>query len=334
MRRIAITLAAALAAAAPATASPRRHAPPRATLPEKTLPGRGDFMFGLAAGPSWSQEFAIAGRLASMAASGQEGGPHGEVGFRVAPLVEESATQALTDLMTSPTTDLAILPLPVMEAAAKAHPLARSRLGYVAPLYLETVHLVARAGVANPSDLAGKKVALGEAGSVGALLFKALGVAVEPVDTMDGAALDAVRKGQVDAAVVTSGGPVPGLSSIPADAGLHLVPIAYSQALEDGFVPARVAAADAPGLQGEGGTPTVAVQAVLAAYLHPARGERGQTLGSLVSGMLDHLGQAGDDPAGARLRYVNWAASLPGWTRLPAAQRWLDARERASSAKP
>ena len=327
---IAIT---ALAMPGPTQARPKLpHIVVHSVMREKAAPGLGDYMYGLASGPSWSTEFAVAGRLAALAALGQEGGPNGETGPRLAPLVEESGGNALTDLLTSPTTDLAIVPLPVMDAAARANPLLKSRVGYVAPLYLETVHVVAKAGVPSVEALRGKRVALGDPNGVGASMFNALGIPIQSVTMTPTGAVDALRSGAVDAAVLVSGDPVPALSGIPADAGLHLVPVSYVPALDAGFLPTKLSKADSPTLIDSDAVPAVAVQAVLAAYLRAPRTERAQSLGALVWALLDHIGTPGVTSAGDRLKDVNWAATLPGWTRLPTAQAWLDARAKAASA--
>ncbi len=100
----------------------------------KPVPARGDFLYGIASGPADSLEYAVAGRLASLAALGQEGGPHGEPGPRLTPLVEPSGRAALDDLLTQPSTDLAIVPAPLLDRAGARDPSLRKRVSYVAPL--------------------------------------------------------------------------------------------------------------------------------------------------------------------------------------------------------
>ncbi len=331
LTRPAVTFAAcafALTMVGPCSAASRRGPLTirKVNLAEKTLPGRGDFLFGVAAGPSWSTEFAVAARLSALAALDQEGGPHGETGPRLTPLIGGAGGTVLTDMLTSPTTDLGIVPAPVLEAAARARPGLRERIGYVAPLYLETVHVVARREFASVEALRGRRVAVGEADGVGATLLRSLGVSVDASDLTGAEALDAVRSGSVDGVILVSGDPVQVLSSLPPDAALHVLPVTYDQALGPDFLPARLTHADYPSLVAEGGADVVAVQAVLAAYLRYPKGERAQTLGSLVISVLNHAGSRETSVAGDKLRDANWAATLPGWTRLPSVQSWLNAR--------
>ena len=145
-------------------------------------------------------------------------------------------------------------------------------------------------------------------------------------------AVDAVRRGDVDAAVLVTGDPVDLLRSVPADAGLALVPVPFGPALDVGFAPARVLASDYPGLAPDGDVPAVAVQAVLAAYLTPGWSERSKARGALLAGLLDHLAAPGALAAERNLRQVNWAASVPGWHRLDAVTAWLARNRPAGTA--
>ena len=291
-----------------------------------------DFLYGLASGPAGSLEYAVAGRLAALAALGQEGGPHGEVGPRFVPLVEESGRQALADLLSQPNTDIAIVPAPLLERAARLDPTLRTHVGYIAPLYLETVHVLVRADVAVIGDLAGRRVAIDGADGVGATLLDDLGVAATRVLSIPDDPVKAVRDGTLDAVVVVGGDPSAPLATVTTDAGLKLLAVPYPAALERDFVPVTLQQSDLPGLVPPAGLATVAAPAVLAVYLRAPRSERAQTLWSLIAGVLTHADERGADSAGRALGDVNWAAELPGWRRLDPVARWLDAQRRAAAA--
>ncbi len=297
----------------------------------KPSPGSADFLYGLASGPAGSLEFAVAGRLAALAALGQEGGPHGEVGPRFVPLVEESGRQALADLLSQPSTDIAIVPAPVLERAARSDPTLRTHVGYIAPLYLETVHVLVRANVAGIGDLTGRRVAIDGADGVGAALLEGLGVAATPVLSIPDDPVKAVRDGTVDAVMVVGGDPTSSLTTVTTDAGLKLLAVPYSAALERDFVPVTLHQSDLPGLLPSTGLTTVATPAVLAVYLRAPRSERAQTLWSLVAGVLTHVDEHNADAASRALGDVNWAAELPGWRRLDPVARWLNVQRRAAT---
>ncbi len=295
------------------------------------MAGPADFLYGLASGPAGSLEFAVAGRLAALAALGQEGGPHGETGPRFVPLVEESGRQALADLLLQPSTDIAIVPAPLLERAALSNPTLKKHVGYIAPLYLETVHVLVRANVAAVGDLAGRRVAIDGIDGVGAALLEDLSIKVTPVLSIPGDPVDAVRDGAVDAVIVVGGDPTTVLTTVTADAGLKLLAVPYSVALERDFVPVTLRASDLPGLVPAEGLATVATPAVLAVYLRAPRSERAQTQWSLLAGVLTHVDEHGADAAGRALGDVNWAADLPGWHRLDPVAHWLDAQRRAAA---
>ena len=295
-------------------------------VPLKARPGLGNYVFGLASGPPWSMEFAFAGQLAALASMGQEGGPHGESGPRIAPLVTEAGSRTISDLLSNSTTDLAIVPLPALVRAARDRPGVKARIGYVAPLYLQEVHVVARADIDDLSKLRGRQVALGAAEGVGAMLFQDLGIPVNTVEIPPDAALSRLANGDIDAVVLVSGKPIPALAGIESSKDLHLVPIPYSERLQGDFLPTEFSRSDYPGLVRSDTSNSLAVQSVLAAYIWPSRTERAQLLATLVTSVLDHVADPNVNFGGRWTRDVNWAATLPGWKRLAAAQRWLEAR--------
>ena len=310
----------------PATAIILGSAHPSSALEAKLTPGRGDFLYAIASGPTGSLEFSIAGRLAALAAMGQEGGPHGESGPRLTPLVEPSARQALADLLTQPSTDLAILPVPLLERSARVDATLKRRVSYVAQLDLEPVLLLVRDDLQSVEDLTGHPVAVDGPDSVGTILLTDLGVSAKLVESLPADPVAALRTHDVDAVVIVGDGPVSGLATVPVGEGLKLLPISYSPTLEVEFVPSSVQHVNAPGLVAGQAIDTVAVQTVLAVYLRPPNGERARSLWSLVASALDHIGDRGTDSAGRALGDVNWAAQMSGWQRLPAMSKWLEAQ--------
>ncbi len=192
--------------------------------------------------------------------------------------------------------------------------------------------MLVRAGVATIGELNGRHVAVDGADGAGAALLSDLGVAADLVLTIPNDPAGAIRRGDVDAVVVTGGDPASGLGEVTGG-GVALLPVAYGPALERDFVPIRLARSDIPSLVPEAGLETVASLAVLVVYLRRPHSERGATLWSLVAGVLDHAGTPGADAAARALADVNWAADMPGWHRLPAVEAWIDARRRAAGSR-
>ena len=323
-RLLAGMLAAALCAGA---GSP--FAAPRATpltvhaerpIPLKHGPSRGDYDFGLLAGPVWSTEFAAAAALSALALSGQEGGPHGGAGPRLAPLPGDPEGSNIADILSSSSADLAMVSLPALGRALAARPGLRERLALVAPLYPAEVHVLARREIARLEDLRGRRVAVA-AKAGGQTLFDRLGIAAETVERAVPAGIDPNALG-VDAMVIVSGQPIAALAKLE---GWHLLPVPYAPALQDDFLPARITHATYPNLVDADEVVTVAVPLVLVAYRWPKRWERTQIFGTVVVGMIEAARGARPDGTVPKLADINWAATLPGWKKLEPVERWLAA---------
>ena len=127
------------------------------------------------------------------------------------------------------------------------------------------------------SELAGKKVSVGPQGSSSAAtataLFNALGITVEPQHLDASTAIERLKQGTIDAAVVVGGKPYPLVSAVPTNSGIHLLPVPFGASLEAVYLPTRIEQHDYTDLIQPGGeVPTVATGMVLLA----AKGERAQ----------------------------------------------------------
>src|SRR6185437_824453 len=89
---------------------------------------------------------------------------------------------------------------------------------YIAKLFNEEVHVLARPEIRDLSDLAGKPVNLGQFGSgtedMTREMFKALGVPVQEMNLTQIDALDRMRRGELAADVVIAGKPYPVFADI------------------------------------------------------------------------------------------------------------------------
>jgi hypothetical protein len=117
--------------------------------------------------------------------------------------------------------------------------------------------------------------------------------------------------------VIVGGRPYLLIGAVPANSGVHLLPIPFGAPLEAAYLPTRIEQRDYPNLIQPGGeVPTVATGMVLlAAKGDPRSAER---VAHFVS----------------KWREVNLAASLPGFSRTEAAAAWLNARTAETGTKP
>jgi len=310
----------------PANVYPRKESAPRK---EAGIPGN-EYTAGLVSGAPHSTEFAIAQEIATTLATGQETGPHGEVALRVMPMVGNGGVRNILDVLTLAGADMAIAPVVLLDRLPEARKRGDilGKLVYIAPLFAEEFHLLARSDIASLTDLAGKTVNLGEEGSAGAVLgremLNSLDVKISEVNLGLDAALDEMRKGQISATLVVSGKPVKLLTRYaPAD-GIHFLPLATSPALQQDYLPSTLGPWDYPNLIGIGErVNTIAIKSALFAYNWPTHSERFRLLELFVQTLFSRFSEFLGDAHHPKWREVNLGAPLPGWQRFRPAERWL-----------
>ncbi len=196
---------------------------------------------------------------------------------------------------------------------------------------------MARTEIGSLSELAGKKVSVGPQGSSSAAtataLFKALGITVEPQHLDASTAIERLKQGTIDAAVIVGGKPYPLVSAVPTNSGIHLLPIPFSAPLEATYLPTRIEQHDYPNLIQPGGkVPTVATGMVIAR--RKGRSSLGGAVAHFVEVLLPRFAELQTSDRHPKWREVNLAASLPGFSRTPAADTWLNERTVETGAKP
>jgi TRAP-type uncharacterized transport system substrate-binding protein len=288
---------------------------------------------GLVAGDPNRTEFAAADEISILIATGQETGPHGEVALRVAPMVGDGGLQNIRDVLTLAEADMSIVPVALLNRA----PVlglgdVRKQIVYIALLYVEEFHILAPLWIRNISDLAGKTVNLGVKNSAVAVLggeiFERLGLKVNVVNLDQSAAMSAMKTDEIAADMVLSGKPVGSLASYSlVEDGFHFIAIPYLPALEKEFLPATLTHDDYPNLILSESVPTIGARSVLIAYNWPKGSDRYRLLDFFVRTLFSRFPTLKAGPHHPKWEEVNLAATLPGWSRFPHAQRWLDQQE-------
>jgi uncharacterized protein len=207
------------------------------------------------------------------------------------------------------------------------------KIVYIAKLFNEEVHLVARANITSIEQLRGRKVNLDAKGSGTSYsmrdLFKTLGIDVEEVSMSQVEAFEKVRSGEIAATALIAGKPVRSMLKLTRNDGLHFVPIPYTAQLNTDYLPATLTHEDYPELvaSSENAVDTVAVGAVLIAYNWPkTNADRYRRVERFVDAFFPKIAEFQKPPRHPKWRDVNISASLPGWTRFQAAQEWLDSQ--------
>src|SRR5215813_8812529 len=215
-----------------------------------------------------------------------------------------------------------------------------NKIVYIAKLFNEEVHLIARPNITSIEQLRGLKVNLDAKGSGTSYsmrdLFKTFGIEIEEVSMSQLEALQKVRSGEIAATALIAGKPVSSLLKLSRSDGLHFVPIPYTRQLIGDYLPATLAQNDYPELIAPDETvDTIAVGAVLIAYNWPKTNvDRYRRVQRFVEAFFPRIADFQRAPHHPKWRDVNIAASLPGWTRFEAAQAWLDSRQQAAPRSP
>ena len=206
-----------------------------------------------------------------------------------------------------------------------------NKIVYIAKLFNEEVHLVARSNITSIEQLRGLKVNLDARGSGTSYsmrdLFKTLGIDVEEVSMSQLEAFEKVKSGEIAATALIAGKPVRSLLKLTRGDGLHFVPIPYTAQLNDDYLPATLTHDDYPELVAPGDTAvdTVAVGAVLIAYnWDKTKTDRYRRVERFVDAFFPKIAEFQKPPRHPKWREVNLSATLPGWNRFEAAQAWLD----------
>ena len=205
-----------------------------------------------------------------------------------------------------------------------------NKIVYIAKLFNEEVHLVARPNITSIEQLRGLKVNFDTKGSGTSYsmrdLFKTFGIEVEEVSMSQVEALEKVKSGEIAATALIAGKPVRSMSKLARMEGLHLVPIPYPSQLIGDYLPATLEHDDYPDLIRAGeAVDTVAVGAVLIAYNWPKTNiDRYRRVQRFVEAFFPKIAEFQKPPRHPKWREVNLAANLPGWPRFEVAETWLD----------
>ena len=258
--------------------------------------------------------------------------------LRVLPIVGRGVAQNVKDVMFLRGVDMGITQANVLKHYAKTGELGSDFMGqivYVAKLFNEEVHIVVRPDVTDIKQLKGKVVNLGVPGSGTAitarLLLDDLGINVQESHLADVDAIEKLKSGDIAAAVFMAGKPAPVMAWLKGS-GLKVLPIPYAKILEDAYYPATLTHDDYPDLIAEGqSVDTVSVCAVLVAFNWSGDNVRYRKVAKFVDAFFSKFDELQKPPRHPKWREVNFAATLEGWHRSPAAQAWINRAKQGTS---
>ena len=252
------------------------------------------------------------------------------VNLRVLPVLGRGSVQAVADILLLKGVDAGIVrkdTLAYLERKDFANNI-RNQFVYVTKMFNEEMHVLAPRTIRSMKDLDGKTVVvdLPDASTfvTSINVFDRLGIKPHLLYIEPRLALEMLSKGEIDAIVAVEGKPVQWLSQV-RDPNLHLVPVEYEKTLQEEYLPSQLSSADYPNLVSDTApVDTIAAEAVLASYNWPPASDRYRRLSLLVDSLFTRVAQLQRPPFHPKWKEVALKAPVAGWTRLQAAQEWID----------
>ncbi|MEA2740884.1 MAG: uncharacterized protein QOH05_4191 [Acetobacteraceae bacterium] len=276
---------------------------------------------GLIAGGPGSTDARIAADIAEVLDDGDR--------LRVLPMLGRGSVQNIADLIYLKGVDVALVHSDVLTETMQQGSIPREgSVQYIAKLFQEEIHVLARKDIASLGDLNGKVVSIGTAGSgtesTASTLFDIVHVKPNILRDSEMVALDRLRRGEIAAMVVIGGKPVPMLQAIEPGTGLHFLPIPLTAQLVDAYLPTGLDHQRYPNLVPPGpAIDTVAVGSVLVTLSTPSDSQRAKRVNRFVDALFERFDQFRQPGLHPKWQEVNLSAQIQGWTRYPEAQTRL-----------
>jgi TRAP-type uncharacterized transport system substrate-binding protein len=316
------------------TARSQPHGPrvkPEGTANPNPKEAMNAWTVGLAAGLLEGAPIRFASEMARVVDDGEN--------LHVLPIVTRGPTENVNSLLYLRGIDIAIINSDSLDEYKSVVPDIQRKVTYVLNLFPSELHIFVRPEIKSLDDLAGKKVNFNTLGTAaaysGPLIFSRLGVDVEKTFIPHQVALEQMRKGEggMEAVVFVTSKPVSAFVRGTFEPGFKFLPVPYNAKMMDYYLPTTLDPADYPNLIKPGErVDTIAVPTTLVAFNWSTTSNRYDRVARFVEHLfsrLDKLQGPGFDP---QWKSINLAATVPGLTRFPAAQAWLDSHARGSQA--
>jgi TRAP transporter TAXI family solute receptor len=249
--------------------------------------------------------------------------------LRVLPVAGGAAVQNLQDVLYLRNIDMALTTQEAMNylrGTGELGPHLERQLTYIAALFPNPLQILARGDAKTITDLSGKKVNFNNKGSATAQfvpkIFKTLGVNVQEFYMAQGDAMEKLRRGEIDATICSCPTPVPAFANVKPEWGLRFVSVPYEKSIQAAYLPASIRNEDYPTLVDKE-VETIAAITVLVSYNWPKDSVRYKRTEKFVNTFFSKFDEFYKPPRHPLWKVVNLGASIPGWTRFPAAEEWL-----------
>jgi TRAP transporter TAXI family solute receptor len=241
--------------------------------------------------------------------------------LRVIPMITYGATDNVKDLLYLKGVDVAFTNADVLEhfKTVDKIPNIEKRVNFISDMYIGHIHLLVRQDISSLKDLEGKKVSFhtpGAGASVSApILFRRLGIKVEPVYINNSIALEKMKTGEIVGLVNTGGKPQDLFTKFKNDHGFKFLSVPFDK-FEDLYVPSVFTSDDYPGYIKSGEkVEALGVSVVLAVYNWPKESDRFRRVQRFIDYYFDRFEGFQKPPYHPAWKSINLAAKVPGWTR-------------------
>ena len=251
--------------------------------------------------------------------------------LRVLPVIGKGGYQNVMDVLHLRGVDLCITQSNLMTYLKKTGemgPNIENRLAFITRLYNEEMHVLAGAGINSIQELNGKKVNFSDVGSgtqfSARLILELLGVKAIEINVGQADGYQMVKTGEIAATILIAGKPTGAFAKFKLEPGMKLLPVPYTDALEQDYLPAKLTNEDYPNLVPAGSAvDSVAIASVLAAYNWPRDTDRYRRVATFIDALFTKFADFQKPARHAKWKEANINSSLRGWNRFPAAEEWL-----------
>jgi TRAP transporter TAXI family solute receptor len=249
--------------------------------------------------------------------------------LRILPMLGQGSVQNIADLISLKGVDVAIVNTDVLTETMQRGSIPReASVQYIAKLFQEEIHVLARKDIANMNDLNGKVVSIGTIGSgtelTASALLDRLHVTPNIMHDNQSLELERLRRGEIAAMFIIGGKPVPLLQTIEPGTGLHFLPIPLTAQLVDLYLPTSLDHQRYPNLVPAGPpVDTVAIGSALITLAATSDTQRAKRVNRFVDTLFERFDQFHQPGFHPKWQEVNLSAQIQGWTRYPEAQSLL-----------
>lgn len=251
--------------------------------------------------------------------------------LRVLPILGKGSAQNLVDIIRLKNIDMGFVTADALEFVKTEYnmPDIAKRVRYIAPLFHNDIHIVARQGIRTLQDLNGKRVFAERSIGLPAarIIFRRMGIDADIDSQTDPTGgLQKLLSGERDAWIASVSKNAPVIKDIKNEGGkFHLLTIPYDRALQDIYLPSSFSSEEYPNLVAPGDrVDSLAVSTVLMVYNWPLQSDRYRRVAHFVDALFDHIEQLQRPPRNAKWRDTVISANVAGLVRFKGAQDWLE----------